>query len=315
MNYKLIFQLFGLTILLSTIACEKDTTGSNVPMEEGYLQLEVIVNPLIHPYAQTSFLNIEGVRLGDINTESIIPDEGLSFDAAVALEKVQLGRRQVLSPGGYTNLEIDFTASGSDACKVSSPVTTSDMLSSPAGAIHTLRADGSFLVENGLTTKQVLLLDLNRFLKTSEGGRVDFSFRENSTTASPRMQLFDPKRIGQVRGQVVRTEAAPRQTHRLITYAYEAGTFNQSQEIENGFSSAFISSIIRRNDRFYFPVLPEGAYELIVAHYVDTDQDGILEFKELLQADAAVRSNVRLARVSANASTSLELKLGGAVID
>jgi len=302
MKHTFLFKLFVIAALLCIVACEKDDSGSHVPIQEGYL-------------AQTSFLNIKGIRFGDLSAENLVPVEGLTSDSNVELTKVQLGVRQVLSPGGYTNLEIDFAASGSDACYVKSPITTSDALSSPSGPIHTLDADGSFLVDNGTTTKQVLLLDLNRYVTNGEEGRVDFSFRENISPESPRMQLYDVKSVGKIKGQLVRTEASPRQTHRLITYAYKMGSFRLNEEIKNEFSSAFISSIINRNDQFSFPILPEGAYELIVAHYVDADQDGVLEFKELLQADADVRSNVRLARVSANASTTIDLKLGGIIED
>ncbi|MFK8055697.1 MAG: hypothetical protein AB8F78_06215 [Saprospiraceae bacterium] len=310
---KVLNALLGVGLVLTASSCEKDSGQLATFAEEGYFQLEVIVNPMIHPYAQSASLAIDEVRIGELLNESLVPDEDLVFDSTAEPNRVQVGSHAVLAPGGYANINIDLNTDVT-GCHVSTLDGGLDRLGIGQNSTYALQTEGSFLINSGLTTKRLMLLDLNKLITTSNDGELDFSFRENQP-GSNMIKLFDPKTVGRIHGEITRTEATPRQTYRLIVYAYAKGDFNRTEEVRNGFASAEIASKVRRNDHFDFPVLQAGAYDLVVAHYVDLNQDGVLEFKELLQADADVQSDTRITRVSANSLTSIDLTLGGQIAD
>jgi len=309
---KTTFYALLMVCVFGFSACEKDEGQLASSSVEGYLQLEVIVNPMIHPYAQEVSFTVDDVRVSDQPIERFVPDAPLVFNAESTPLRTQLGSTAVLAPGGYANVQLDLNTSANGGSYLSNPDGGMDRLGLGANTTHTIRSEASFLVESGLTTERVILLDLNKMISSGNEDQLNFSFRENSSVGSD-VLLFDPKTVGRISGKVNRTIDAPRQTHRLVVYAYPFGSFIREVELKNDFSSAIISSNVHRNDKFNFPVLKEGAYELVVAHYEDIDQNGVLEFKELLQADADVRANTRVTRVSANSETTVDVTLGGVI--
>ena len=301
-------------MILGLVACEKDKVEAEVSRAEGYLSLDVVINPMIHPYAQSYSLTIDEARIVGSMTEKLVLNQELELTATAEPIRHTLSARAVLTPGGHSNLEVDFNTSATNGCNITTFDNRTDKLGLGEASVFTIQVGGAYLIENGRTTKRILFLDLNDLITTTTDGRTDFSFREN-LTVSDNLHLFDPKEIGQVSGKVVRNEDTPSQTYRLVAYAYSRGTFNKQDELQNGFQSATISANVGRNDLFSFPILKEGTYDLIVAHYLDEDQDGILEFKELLQADASVGDDTRMTHVSANTETSIVLQVGGVVAD
>ena len=300
--------------MLVFASCEKDTNQFDSVAEEGYLQIEILLNPSIHPYAETVGLNVGEVRIGDSSKDELVNSETLLFDGLVAPMPVQLGSRALLTPGGYANSEFDLIAAGVKNSFVITTAGDKDILDAATSSIQTLTTLGSFLIENGVTTKRIMLLDMNKLVKTEKNGRVDFSFREN-LGADGAFKLYDPKEVGSINGTLTRSTSTPRQTHRLVVYAYPMGGFDRVEEVGNGFNSASFSANVRRNDQFNFPILPEGAFELVVVEYQDQNQDNILEYKNLLVADMDVNQITRLTRVSKNSETQVQVKIGGIVAD
>ncbi len=314
MKLKNLAPLICLSALLVFASCEKDNVELKTVAQEGYLEIEMILNPSIHPHAQTVNLNIEASRIGEISNTNLITTAPILFDALSEPAPILLGTRAVLSPGGYVDSEFDFAAGGQFGSSVETPDGHTDVLDAPTGFIHAATAKGNFLIEDGLTTKRVMFINMDKLVNTGANGNVDFSFRENPT-GEDAIRLYDPTEIGSISGMLTRTTETPRQTYRLVVYAYPLGQFDSSKEIANGFSSATISANVRSNDQFTFPVLPEGAFELVVVEYQDQDLDHVLEFKNLLVADTEVNEVTRLTRVSKNTETQVLVKLGGVVVD
>jgi hypothetical protein len=314
MKLTKITTLLLTSTLLVFASCEKDAGQLDAALEEGYLQVEILLNPSIHPYAETVGLNVEASRVGDVSRVELVTFEPLIFDELVEPTAKQLGTRAVLTPGGYANSEFDFVSAGQESSFILTASGNTDLLDAGSNTVATIRAVGNFLIADGITTKRVLFLDMNKLVNVEKDGSIDFSFRGN-LSAEQAFQLLDPKEVGSITGSITRTTSTPRQTHRLVVYAYPVGGFDSVEEIENGFRSAVISANVRRNDEFTFPVLSEGAFELVVVEYQDENQDNILEFKNLLVADDDVNQTTRLTRVSKNSQTQIEVKLGGIAID
>ena len=306
--------LICLSTLLGITSCQKESVDLGSQIQEGYLEIEMILNPSIHTYEESVSLNIEACRIGELSNTNLITSEPALFDASSQPSPVLLGTRAVLSPGGYANAEFDFSSSGQQSSYVVTARGNNDPLDAASGSTHNITANGNFLVENGTTTKRIMFIDMNKLVTTNKNGNVDFSFRENGTDQGA-IRLLDPEEIGRINGTLTRSTETPRQTLRLVVYAYPLGQFNSADEVANGFSSAIVSANVRRNDQFTFPVLPEGAYELAVVEYQDENEDDILEFKDLLVADLDVNEITRLTRVSKNTETQVQVKLGGVVAD
>jgi len=306
-------SFFVLTLLLGVLSCEKSSSDVELlTPSEGYLSLDVMVNPMIHSYAESYFLSVNETRIEGVDSDSLFSAFEFNVDAGRAPSQQHVYSTATLSPGGYVGMELDFNTKAGVGCSVTNLEGQNDPLGKGVDEVHTLQIDGNFLIEGGVTSKQVLLLDLNELISPVTDGEIDFSFRQNPINRA-RFRLYDPAKIGRLKGDIVRTLEAPRQTYRLVAYAYRIGSFEPVIEIQNGFSTAFISANVGRNDQFIFPVLPEGLFEIVIAHYTDNDGDGLLEFKELLQADADINSDTRMARVSAKTETSIHVSLGGVV--
>lgn len=314
-NTRLVWSLLAVSAILSLFSCEKDSDQAALKSNvEGYLSIDVVVNPLIHPYAESYALTMDEVRIEGLENETLLSNQDFHFAASLEPIRHTLQTRAVLSPGRYSTMEADFNTTASNGCTITTYDGLIDALGVGNDPVFTVQIGGNYLIKDGVTTKRILLLDLNELISTTTDGQTDFSFRENLATSN-KIQLYDPAQVGHISGTLVRNEDTPRQTYRLVAYAYPIGSFDKQVEIQNGFKSATISANVGRTDRLILPVLKEGIYDLVIAHYVDEDQNGILEFKELLQADADIGSNTRMTLVKANTETTILMKVGGVVVD
>lgn len=156
----------------------------------------------------------------------------------------------------------------------------------------------------------VLDFDLRKSLKHDNEG---YSFVSESQLEN-NIRVVNKINTGIVTGNVENTSEANGDV--VVAYAYEQGSFNESESSANSeginFSNAISSSVVSEsNGEFEIHFLEEGDYELHFASYSDTDSDGELEFTGMVEANTASSIDLNGFTVEANSEVNLQISFLG----
>ena len=145
-------------------------------------------------------------------------------------------------------------------------------------------------------------VDLNK-VSTS-----DYKFVSNSELSNS-VRVVNTVNAGTISGTVTGDNSA-----KTVLYAYEKGTFSNSESQANGsgvqFANAVSSTEVNSNN-FSLHFMEGGEYELHFASYEDTNDDGSLEFQGLLEASTASELSLLNLSVTSNTEVSVAVIITG----
>ncbi|HSM63671.1 MAG TPA: hypothetical protein VK833_07020, partial [Gillisia sp.] len=169
-----------------------------------------------------------------------------------------------------------------------------------------ISVNDSFIVEETMDNKMVLDFDLRKAIIAE--GDTGYKFVSNSELSNS-VRAVNANNAGTISGTVSGDNSA-----KTVVYAYEKGSFNESDAQPNGsgvqFANAISSSLVSGNN-FGLHFMESGDYELHFASYSDTDNDGELEFKGLLSAASSTELSLLDIQVGANADVELNIIISG----
>jgi len=102
----------------------------------------------------------------------------------------------------------------------------------------------------------------------------------------------------------------------IIVFAYEAGVYTEAEASGQGasnvqFANATTSTVVSSNTSYTLSFLKEGNYEIKFAAFEDSDNDGELEFKGMLNVESTLGLNLNSLNISSNANINLLINVKG----
>ena len=292
LSKKILLQfsfLFGVALFFS--ACQKDDTME--PGEMGSIKFEITDAPIDDAEVEAVFVTVSEVR---VDGEAISDFEGRQ---TIDLMAYQNGNTKALGiaeleAGTYSNvtLVLDYEEDengNSPGCYVRDmhPIRSKDD-SGTKGEFQLVSS--TFVVEPNTQTDIVLDFDVRKAIRYEENPQPDdrYEMASKSETEAA-IRLVAKAEAGTFTGNC--SDLLGYGGDRIVVYAYAKGTFDDDKETtEQGdsdimFRQAVSSAVVANNGDFQISFLEAGDYELHFAGYEDSNSDGEVEFKGMLQVD------------------------------
>ena len=298
-------MLFVCSMLMFT-AC-----NSSEPMGQGQTEFQITGAPTDNQNIKGVFITVSQIKVDGVPVAGFTKQ---TFD----LKSYQEGNTKLLGTGqldakGFDHatfvLDTDFDADGnSPGCYVLTTNGEKFKLRN-SGKIE-VAVDKSWKVVAGGKSTMVLDFDIRKSIQEVNDPAIRYSFlSDDHLNEAVRMVNKD------ITGTISGTYSDPRITdERIVVYAYEKGTFNESSETqpqgENGilFKNAVATAEIKSGpySRIYtLALLEEGGYELHFAGYQMDAASQRFVFHSLLDARTSIgETNTRFINVKAGATTS-----------
>lgn len=314
MNYKNLLKA-GLLIfsMAFIISCSKDEDDNMDTTAETYnTSVEVTDAPIDNANVEGVFVTITNVK---INGKAL---EGFQT-TTVNLLALQNGTTQAL---GNVNLESGTTSS----IVVEVDNDMDDQGEAMGNYIKTTSGEKiAFVVESG----EIALTDAAEVAASAENNIVlDFDLRKmigkdsqgnfqlvSGAELQQSIRAVNEMNAGTIEGNV---EDANNTAGTVVVYAYEKGTWADSEANENAsgvrFAGAVNSTIVSEtNGNYSLHFLEEGDYELHYASYSEDTMAGGMSFQGMVQVEAATGLNLDILgfNVGANSTTTANVVVTG----
>lgn len=270
-------SLIGLSSLLAFTSCEGDSdvksTGSaNVKVTDAAVDAENITGVFLSVKEIQAKGSSDLQVLATFDTAKVFNvmdyTEGATFDLGEG--ELYAGTyselRLVLEEGSYVEFE-----DGSE-----------EPLEVPSGTSSGYKIKGDFQISANNETDLVIDIDLRKaFVKTGAG---DYILR-------PTARLIESEHTATIFGTV-----SANNEDRVVIYAYEKGTFEESEaaepadgesRFENSINSAVVS-----DGEFTLAFMEPGEYDLIAVAYTYNETEETYEFKSATVADVMVNGSI-----------------------
>ena len=295
--------VLGLGVLVS---CTKDEEGTPDESQKYNTEVAITDAPIDDANVKAAFITVADVK---IDGQSL---QGFQ-KTTIEISSLTNGNTQTLgdvdlSSGAKSNIVLvlanDTDASGNAPANYI--VTADNETKALAMAAGEISVNDSFDVEETMDNKMVLDFDLRKAIIAE--GDTGYKFVSNSELSNS-VRAVNANNAGTISGTVSGDNSA-----KTVVYAYEKGSFNESDAQPNGsgvqFANAISSSLVSGNN-FGLHFMESGDYELHFASYSDTDNDGELEFKGLLSAASSTELSLLDIQVGANADVELNIIISG----
>lgn len=304
---NVLLACFLMSIMSFTISCDKDNSTST-----GSAQVEITDGPIDDAEVKSVFVTVAEVKI-DGKTFS-----GFSGKKTIDVKVLNQGNTQVLGigsldAGSYQNLSIvlDYSkdASGNTpGCYVETVNGTKHALSTQASQEITLAKN--FVIESGKTTNLVLDFDLRKAVAYQSGSATDKYDFVSAADLNSAVRLVVKSQTGTIKGTCNNSTVA---SDKIVVFAYKKGSFSKSTETQssNGvsFKNAVTSTVVDNSGNFKLSFVESGDYELHFASYKDTNSDGKLDLRGMLNLTTVI--NLLGINVAANAEVSLVATVSG----
>lgn len=307
MKLKNLFRS-GLVVLSLGVLASCTSDDESAPSENGKYNTEVAITdaPIDDANVKAAFITVADVK---VDGQSL---EGFQ-KTTIEISSLTNGKTQTLgnldlASGAKSNIVLvlasDTDASGNAPANYI--VTASNETKALAMAASEIKINDSFVVEEANDNRMVLDFDLRKAIVAE--GNAGYKFVSNAGLSNS-VRVVNAINSGTISGTVTGDSSA-----KTVVYAYKKGTFSASEAQANGSGVQFanaISSTVVNGSNFGLHFMKAGDYELHFASYADSDNDGKLEFKGLLNATSASELNILNISVAANAEVSLNVIVTG----
>ncbi len=163
------------------------------------------------------------------------------------------------------------------------------------------------------TANEIIIdFDLRKTIIASNTIQSDFDF-VTDFELSKGVRVVNNEGAGTVSGSVSDSNNT---AETIIVFAYKAGVYTEAEASGQGasnvqFANATTSAIVASNTTYELNFLKEGDYEIKFAAFEDSNNDGELEFKGMLNVESIVGLNVNSLNVSSNANVNLLVNVKG----
>lgn len=307
-----IFKLGFLTLLLSFASCSDNSESLPNDSQTRNTQVSITDAPIDNAEVSGAFVTITDVKVDGVSIEG--------FNATtVDLMTLQNGKKKVL---GSLDLQVvsmsdvllvldyDFDANGD---------TPGSYIKTTNGVKHKLEASSNEIKSSdkvevlvGSANEIIIDFDLRKTIIKSNSIGSDFDF-VTALELSNGLRLVNNEEAGSVSGLVSDSNNT---AETIVVFAYETGVYTEAETSGQGasnvqFANATTSSIVSSNSTYNLNFLKEGNYEIKFVAYEDTDNDGKLEFKGMLDVESIVGLNVNNLNVSSNVNINLLIDVKG----
>jgi hypothetical protein len=307
-----IFKLGFLTLLLSFASCSDNSESLPNDSQTRNTQVSITDAPIDNAEVSGAFVTITDVKVDGVSIEG--------FNATtVDLMTLQNGKKKVLGSldlqvGSMSDvllvLDYDFDANGD---------TPGSYIKTTNGVKHKLEASSNEIKSSdkvevlvGSANEIIIDFDLRKTIIKSNSIGSDFDF-VTALELSNGLRLVNNEEAGSVSGLVSDSNNT---AETIVVFAYETGVYTEAETSGQGasnvqFANATTSSIVSSNSTYNLNFLKEGNYEIKFVAYEDTDNDGKLEFKGMLDVESIVGLNVNNLNVSSNVNINLLIDVKG----
>ena len=293
MNYRNLMKVgFLLFSMLFIVSCSEDEDDNMEPSAETYnTKVEVTDAPIDNANVQGAFVTITNVK---INGKAL---EGFTT-TTVDLLALQNGTTKAignvdLEAGATSNIVVELTNEADDQGN---------------DVANYVLLEGGQKVELVLENTEIVLTDAAEVVANADNTIVlDFDLRKmigkdtegtyqlvSQSELQASIRAVNKLNAATIEGNVEDTNNT---AEAIVVYAYEKGTYTESEATENGsgvrFAGAVNSSLVSEADGSYsLNFLEEGDYELHYAAYSENETNGDLTFQGMLTVEAAAGINL-----------------------
>lgn len=290
-------------------SCEEDdvtiTTG------EGRFTLEITDAPVDDPDVQAVFITIADLRVGGASvsgfSRTTLEISALRNGVTQLLADLNLEARAYSSVELVLDAANDANNTGGPGCYVRNAA--NQKLALDLAGNSSLRIPASdFELAQGGSYRAVADFDLRKALVRTGDAARPYAFAPAARLSSS-LRLVNRAETGTLTGNI-RNDSG--ESGRLVVFAYRSGTFTEAEtrgEEDALFLNAVTSTTADAAGDFQLSFLESGAYELVVANFADTDNDGAVEFKGRFRLEALLNLNLSSVNVAANATTTANFSL------
>jgi hypothetical protein len=158
----------------------------------------------------------------------------------------------------------------------------------------------------------IIDFDLRKTIIASNSIQSDFDF-VTDFELSKGLRVVNNEGSGTVSGSVSDSNNT---AETILVLAYKTGVYKEAEASGQGasnvqFANATTSTIVASNTAYKLNFLKEGDYEIKFAAFEDSNNDGELEFKGMLNVESTVGLNVNSLKVSSNTNVNLLINVKG----
>lgn len=316
MNYRNLMKFgFLLFSMLFIVSCSKDEDDNVEPTAETYnTKVEVTDAPIDNANVQGAFVTITNVK---VNGKAL---QGFTT-TTVNLLALQNGTTKALG-----NVDLEAGATSSIVVEL-----TNEADDQGNEIANYVLLEGDQKVELVLENTEIILTDAAEVVASADNTIVlDFDLRKmigkdsegqfqlvSQSELQSSIRAVNELNAGTIDGNV---EDSNNTAETIVVYAYEKGTWTESEATENAsgvrFAGAVNSSVVSETTGDYsLHFLEEGDYELHYAAYSEDATTGELTFQSMLNVEAAgsLDLNILGFSVGANSTTTADVVVTGLV--
>ena len=292
------------------VSCSEDDSSGDPDAQNYNAQVYITDAPIDNAEVDAVFVTIADVQ---IDGQSLSGFEKTTIELSALTDgQTQLLGDLDLEAETYTNIDLilatDSDANGDSPANYVVVDGSTKVTLDPANA--TISIDDAVEVAAQDTNELVLDVDLRKAIVTDEAnGGYNFAAE---TQLNSSVRAVNTISTGMVSGSV--TNDTNNQNGEMVAYAYEAGTFTETEAETNAsgvrFSNAVTSSVVAEGSQdFSLHFLEANNYEVHFASFTDTDSDGNLEFEGMVETEVDGSIDLENIEVTADSEVTLNIIL------
>ncbi len=313
MKFKNALNVGFLLLMISFFtSCSKDNNDKNLtnPSNDGYATAVYVSDaPIDNANVQGVFVTITGVS---VNGKAI---DGFN-KTTVNLSSLQNGNTQLLGDMNLqsgTTSDIKLTLDGAADANGDAPGNYV-LLSDGSKQALTMASNEISVNDNAEineTDNNELVLDFDLRKAIVSNSNNEFSFVSNSELSNS-VRAVNTLNAGTIKGSVDNSTS----NDTTVVYAYKKGTYSSSETDAAGdsgvrFANDVTSAVVNGSGDFKLNFMDAGDYELHLASYSDSNNDGSIEFNGMLQATSDTSIDIQDISVDANSETDVQISVSG----
>jgi hypothetical protein len=301
-----------ISLVMAFASCSESSETLPNDSQTRNTQVSITDAPIDNADVSGAFVTITDVKVNGVSIGG--------FNATtVDLMTLQNGKKKLLGNldlkvGAISDvrlvLDYDFDADGNSPG--SYVKTTNGIKHKLEASSNEIKIADTVEILAGSTNEIIIDFDLRKTIieSNSIGGSFDFV---TELELSNGVRLVNNEAAGSVSG-IVSDNNNTAET--IVVFAYEAGVYTEAETSGQGasnvqFVNATSSTIVSSNATYSLNFLKEGNYEIKFAAFEDSNNDGELELKGMLDVESTAGLNVNSLNVSSNATINLLINVNG----
>ena len=311
-------SLLMIAMAFTFVNCQKDSDDDPNNLEaKGTVEFEITDAPIDDTNIEGTFVTVTAVKVDGEAISSFSGKQTIDLMAYQNGDTKALGLAE-LETGTYSNvsLVLDYDADvNGDApgCYVKTTDNKKHSLKSTANSTSEIViSNTTFEVRENSTTKIVMDFDVRKAVKKQDNPQADdeYDFVTEAELKSS-VRVVNKENTGKVQGDC--SDNLGVAGDRIVVYAYKKGTYDKNTETTGQgssnimFKNAETSAVVSSSGSYDLSFLTEGEYELHFVGYEDSNNDGKMEAKGMLEVSALTSLDLLGFQLDATADVTLNV--------